>query len=87
MTPLSLKAENADESMLASSSQMQPINYGAVSNLVNATALHQNSLSSNSSASSISGRHSISVGTSSGGGRKSKKDKPVSSFFICVMFY
>ncbi|KAI6182743.1 Zinc finger and Homeobox domain containing protein [Aphelenchoides bicaudatus] len=71
LTPLSLKAEPMDE---MASSSMQPINYAVSSNMIVAP-MHQSSLSSNSSASSISGRHSLNAGTSSGG-RKSKKDKP-----------
>lgn len=85
MTPLVLKAEVNEEVMLASSSQIQPINYCNTANLANVPPLHQSSMSSNSSTSSISGRHSISVGTSSGG-RKSKKDKPVSQFKRCIKF-
>jgi hypothetical protein len=76
LTPLSLKAEPLDDplSAIMTPSAMQPV-YATSSNLIG-VPLHQSSLSSTSSASSISGRHSISAGISSGG-RKSKKDKPV----------
>lgn len=81
LTPLPLKTEPMDE---MASSSMQPINYAISSNMIVAP-MHQSSLSSNSSASSISGRHSLNAGTSSGG-RKSKKDKPVSFSTIHYAF-
>lgn len=88
LTPLPLKVESMDEQAAAiASSSTQPITYTTPSNMISAP-LHQSSISSNSSASSVSGRD-CTGGTSSSGGRKSKKDKPVSlqsSMLECSCF-